>query len=203
MSAPRLPALLDRRERQSRLARDGGWWGVVRAELRSRFRPPRPRPAPRFVETRLETVVAQLPLPPGVHIARFEEEDWAALRELAGRRQRELFARRSAAGREAWVAWRGTVPLGVMWLTGSVDPALELHGFDLAEGAAYGYGLYVVPRERGRGIGSALTRALMARSRDRGFRSYCEVVYEDNLAAVRAAIRAIGTDAGESRDEPR
>lgn len=193
-SSTPLQSWLNPRERADRLARDGGIRGVLRREVRYRLLPPFYLTEEHLLSYPLEDPAPPLPPPEGVRIARFEDEDWSLLRPLRGPSQRRLFARRREAGRIPVVAWRGELPVGVTWFTARVEPALEGVRFALPDGWAYEYGLYVHPRERGHGVGSALSNAAAHLARCLGFRHYCGIVYGRNAAAIRSARRASALD---------
>lgn len=194
--------ILDPVERRATLEREGGWRRFLRRELRNRLLRRSRHGRPRLFVGDLGAP-SDLPLPAGVRIEVFDGRDWETLRQMAGPRTRALFRRRAAAGRSALVAWRGERPIGICWLADRVEPALEGQRLDLEPGSGYGYGLFVVPRERGKGIATALTEATMRLAAARGFRRYCILVYEGNRAALGAARRAFGELAEVAPDEDR
>lgn len=134
------------------------------------------------------------PNPPGVEIRRFTGPDWSPLAGIANERTRATFARRVARGRICFVAWRGDLPVGYVWLSERTDPDLELYPLPLPPDAVYGWDVYVDATERGNGIGPALINARLRYARAQGFRTSWRVIAPDNDAMFRAVRKASRTD---------
>lgn len=130
------------------------------------------------------------PPPPGVRIEEFRGVDWNALASIVTRRKLERFRRRARSGRTCLVAWRGTDPIGYAWYSDRMAPELEHYELPLPRGAVYGWDLYVMPAERGCGVGTALAVARLLHARRRGFTSGWRIVHTSNLAAQRTAEKS-------------
>lgn len=124
----------------------GAWFGVV-GELGYR---------------RLELLAAK-PSEEGAPVARLGEEDLGAYAALRGPAAAGVASRRFAAGDVCVGVWEGDELLGVNWLAGG-EPWAEYLGtrVPLWPDEIYAFDLFVAPRVRGRGIGSALVRAVVA-----------------------------------------
>ena len=147
-----------------------GVWGAIA-----------PRTIHRVVRAGRLTVFAQ-PLqdipdvqpPAGVSIARLRLEQIPELRRIAGELDRERFRRLLEIGCVGLVAWRGSRPVGYAWVATEMRPEVSQCPLELPADAAYLWDLYVVPAERGSGVGSALAserlRAARALGRIEGWR---------------------------------
>jgi GNAT superfamily N-acetyltransferase len=112
--------------------------------------------------------------PAGVSIAALRLEQIPALSRIAGQLDRERFRRLLEIGCVGLVAWRGSRPVGYAWVATEMRPEVSQCPLELPAHAAYLWDLYVVPAERGSGVGSALAserlRAARALGRTEGWR---------------------------------
>ncbi|MBA2565140.1 MAG: GNAT family N-acetyltransferase [Gemmatimonadetes bacterium] len=185
-----MPSLLNRAERAARLARDGGWSGLLRRELRLLRRRIFLRQPVLFLVDSLEGPPPSPGCPAGIRIAPYGGEDLGRFRALAGPRQRRMFRARLAAGRTLIVAWRGDDPVGMTWMTAATDWRLDGVRFDLPADWAYVYDLFVDPAARNLGVATALTAARVNLARQQGFRRCCRIVVPHNAPALRALVKA-------------
>ena len=136
-------------------------------------------------------------LPEGITIGPLEPRQLPMLACLAGRRQLDGFRRLLANGRVCVAAWREGRPVGYAWVAERLGPDVTLCPIPLPPDAAYLWDLYVVPAERGNGVGTALAAARMRAARDRGFREGWRMIRPDNAASLRTlrsgrALRVVG-----------
>jgi ribosomal protein S18 acetylase RimI-like enzyme len=131
--------------------------------------------------------------PPGVEIRVLADRDWEPVARAVTTRALDRFRRNTMPGNTCLVAWRGERPVGFTWLS-EPRPTLALPA-PLPSDAVYGWGLWVDPRERRRGVGSALVRARLVYTRKRGFRRAWRIILEDNRPAFRTIERSSGGDA--------
>lgn len=194
-----LKSLLRSSERRARLARDGGWSGVLRRELHAKRLKLYGKTRMVFLVDDLEKPPPRLPAPEGTRIATYAGGDWDAFRRLAGPEQRRKYAERVRHGRILLVAWRGEDPVAVTWITGRATMRLDGLALDLPTGWAYAYGLLVRPDARRGGLGTALTNARVHLARELGFRRLCRAIRVRNVGALKSAAKAFGstTPAGE------
>jgi GNAT superfamily N-acetyltransferase len=166
-----------------------GWHGVWLAFA--------PRSIYRFIRFGRLVVFAQpvdqleLPAPPGVTIRPLREEDWPALRTLMGERELNRFRILVAAGHAGLIAWRDGRPIGYAWVAARLGPEVTACSFPLPSHAAYLWDLYVVPAERGTGVGTALAAARLRTARDWGFREGWRTIAPSNGASL-ATLRKSG-----------
>ena len=134
-------------------------------------------------------------LPPvGVTISSLGSAAWPALAGLVPERTLDRFPELLAAGRHCLVAWRGSEPIGYAWVAERMGPDVTLCPLELPPYAAYLWDLYVLPRERRNGIGSALASARIRTARERGFREGWRMIAPSNHASLRTLARsAAGT----------
>lgn len=158
-----------------------------------------PRTVYRLVRTGHLIVYAQpvaegpdIPPPHGVRIALVTEADWAAMESLVAVRDLPRFRSLVAAGRHCLVAWRGARPIGYAWVAESLGPDVTLCPFPLPPKAAYLWDLYVLPAERGSGVGSALASARIRTARERGFREGWRTIAPSNHASLRTLHKTGG-----------
>jgi ribosomal protein S18 acetylase RimI-like enzyme len=123
--------------------------------------------------------------PPGVTIALLKDSDWPALAGLVTARDLLRFRALVAAGRYCLVAWRGSEPVGYGWVAEGLGSDVTLCQFPLPHDAAYLFDLYVLPAERGSGVGSALACARIQTARARGFREGWRTIAPSNGASLR------------------
>ncbi|MFL5401801.1 MAG: GNAT family N-acetyltransferase [Gemmatimonadales bacterium] len=136
---------------------------------------------------------ADIAPPPGVTISPVSALDWEALATLVTQRQLDRFHALVAAGRHLLIAWRGRRPIGYAWVAERIGPDVTLVSLPLPPDAAYLWDLYVLPAERGNGIGSALAGARCRLARERGFREGWRMIAPSNHASVRTLLKS-GTD---------
>lgn len=135
--------------------------------------------------------------PVGITISTVTEADCAGLATLVGQRDLARFRALLAEGRHCVAAWRGSQPVGHGWVSKRIGPenAIWPPPFKFPEYAAYLGNLYVLPSERGKGVGSALARARLRKARELGFREGWRMIAVSN----RASLRTIQNSSGKSR----
>ena len=129
--------------------------------------------------------------PEGVTIARLHPRELPMLAYLASRRDLDAFRALLAAGRIGVVAWRGGRAIGYAWMAERLAPDVTRCPIPLPEEAVYLWDLYVLPAERGRGIGSALAAERLAIARELGYREAWRMIAPRNLPSLRT-LRAGG-----------
>lgn len=162
-----------------------GVWGAIA-----------PRTIHRIVRASRLTVFAQ-PLheipdvrpPNGVSIAALRPEQIRALRRIAGELDRARFRRLLEIGCVGLVAWRGTRPIGYAWVATEMRPEVSHCPLALPADAAYLWDLYVVPAERGSGVGSALASERLRAARVLGRSEGWRMITPDNTASLRTLRR--------------
>ena len=135
-------------------------------------------------------LVPDVPLPAGVTVARLRPEQVPLLAPIAGARDRERFGRLLGIGCIGLVAWRGTRPVGYAWLTTELRPEVGGGPLKLPADAAYLWDLYVLPGERGNGVGSALVAERLRAARSLGRAAGWRMIAPDNTASLRTLHRA-------------
>lgn len=118
---------------------------------------------------------------------------WVALRlRLWPEETREFLDRQGREALEADTPWTVFVAEGDAGLVGFLELNLRTYA-EGCEGSPVPYveGWYVVPEERGRGVGKALMRKAEIWARDAGFREMGSDALADNLAG-RQAHKALG-----------
>jgi len=129
-------------------------------------------------------------VPEGVTLREVRAEaDWAALGALGDGRSRRRFAMARACGRVCIGAWRGAQPIGYVWYATAETSGPDIRPLRLPSGGLYMHLLWVDPRERGRGVGSALQRAGLVVAVANGIRRGWGVVESDNHSARSAFER--------------
>jgi GNAT superfamily N-acetyltransferase len=132
-------------------------------------------------------------IPAGVSIAvKSDDDDWADFAAIANRRMIARMKRAAYRGRTCITARRGKEMIGYTWISDRIDADLELFPIRLPEDAAYGWNLYVTPRERSSGVGSALVSTRLNLARDRGFRSMWRAIDAKNAPTVRTVQKTWG-----------
>ena len=163
-----------------------GVWGAVA-----------PRTIHRVVRASRLTVFAQ-PLheipnvqpPAGVSIARLRLEQIPALSRIAGELDRGRFRRLLEIGCVGLVAWRGSRPVGYAWVATEMRPEVSQCPLELPANAAYLWDLYVVPAERGSGLGSALASERLRAARGLGRTEAWRMITPDNTASLGTLRRS-------------
>jgi GNAT superfamily N-acetyltransferase len=130
--------------------------------------------------------------PDGVTITVASRRDFALLSELASARDIELFRARHDAGRTCLMAWRDGRPIGYTWFSERITPDVSVCPIPLPPNAAYLYDLFVLPAERGTGVGSALVSARLRLARERGFTEGWRMISVDNRASLRTVEKTGG-----------
>ena len=130
--------------------------------------------------------------PDGVTIARLQPRELPMLAYLVSRRDLDAFRALLAAGRIGVVAWRGGRAVGYAWMAERLAPDVTRCPIPLPEEAVYLWDLYVLPAERGRGIGSALAAERLAIARELGYQEGWRMIAPRNLPSLRT-LRAGGS----------
>jgi ribosomal protein S18 acetylase RimI-like enzyme len=125
-------------------------------------------------------------LPPGIRVTRANDEELPALVPLAGVRDVSRFRSLIREGRHCLIAWRGDQPLGYAWV-GRAGPDIMLWPLPLEfpPDVVYLWNLYVLPSERGSGIGTALALARLRLAQELGFREGWRMVAPSNRPSLR------------------
>jgi GNAT superfamily N-acetyltransferase len=141
--------------------------------------------------------IPEISPPAGIRIGAVTEADCAGLATLVGQRDLAKFRALLAGGRHCVAAWRGSQPVGHGWVSRRIGPenAIWPPPFEFPDYAAYLGNLYVLPSERGMGVGSALARARLQKARELGFREGWRMIAVSN----HASLRTIQNSGGESR----
>jgi GNAT superfamily N-acetyltransferase len=169
--------------------RKEGWHGVWLAFA--------PRSVYRIIRFGRLVVFAQpvdqldLPMPSGVTIRPLREADWPALGTLMGERELNRCRILVGAGHAGLIAWREGRPIGYAWVAARLGPEVTACSFPLPSYAAYLWDLYVIPAERGTGVGTALAAARLRTARDWGFREGWRAIAPSNVASL-ATLRKSG-----------
>jgi GNAT superfamily N-acetyltransferase len=133
----------------------------------------------------------ELRLPAGVTVARLLPRELPMLAYLVSRRDLDAFRALLAAGRVGVVAWRGGRAVGYAWMAERLASDVTRCPVPLPEDAVYLWDVYVLPAERGRGIGSALAAERLAIARELGYREGWRMISPRNPASLRT-LRAGG-----------
>jgi GNAT superfamily N-acetyltransferase len=155
-----------------------------------------PRTIHRVVRASRLTVFAQ-PLdsipevhpPVGVIISRLHEDQVPRLHSIAGTLDRARFQRLLEIGCIGLAAWRDRRPIGYAWVAPEMRPEVTQCPLELPAHAAYLWDLYVVPAERGTGVGSALASARLREARALGRSEGWRMITPDNTASLRTLRR--------------
>jgi GNAT superfamily N-acetyltransferase len=134
--------------------------------------------------------IPEVPPPPGVSIARLRADEVQALAPIAAERDRERFRRLLEIGCIGLAAWRGTRPVGYAWVAAEMRPEVSHCPLELPAHAAYLWDLYVVPSERGSGLGSALAAERLRTARDLGRSEGWRMITPSNTASLRTLHRS-------------
>jgi GNAT superfamily N-acetyltransferase len=128
-----------------------------------------------------------LSVPDGIVFEPLTEARCNDLIPLAGRLEVRRFSRWLTLGRHCVVAWRGSVPVGYGWVVPRMGPEDFVWPvpFELPQDAAYLCNLYVLPGERGNGLGSALSRARLRKAWELGYRAGWRMIAVSNAASIR------------------
>jgi GNAT superfamily N-acetyltransferase len=136
--------------------------------------------------------IREVAVPAGVVITIAEPSDWDLLSGMSSARDIELFRNRQMQGRTCLLAWRADRPIGYTWFSECMGPDVTLCTLPLPAHAAYLYDLYVIPTERGTGVGSALVTARLKLARERGFTEGWRMISVDNGASLRTVEKTSG-----------
>jgi GNAT superfamily N-acetyltransferase len=163
-----------------------GVWGAIA-----------PRTIHRVVRASRLTVFAQrlheipnVEPPAGVSIAPLRLEQIPLLSRIAGELDRERFRRLLEIGCVGLVAWRGGRPVGYAWVATEMRPEVSQCPLDLPANAAYLWDLYVVPAERGSGVGSALASERLRAARGLGRTEGWRMITPGNTASLGTLRRS-------------
>ena len=135
-------------------------------------------------------VIPELAAPDGVTIAPLQLAQIPLLAPIAGVRDRERFRRLLGTGCSGLVAWRGARAVGYAWVATEMRPEVSQCRLELPATAAYLWDLYVVPAERGSGVGSALASERLRTARALGRTEGWRVITPDNAASLRTLHRS-------------
>ena len=135
------------------------------------------------------------PPPEGVVIEPFTGLDWSPLAPLASEVRRREFQRRAQMRRACLVAWDRGRPVGCTWVSPVAEARTEGVALELPFGACFGWGLYVEPDARGRGIGSALAGARLLWAEADGYTAMWRLVAPHDAASLRMLERTAGDGA--------
>ncbi len=130
-----------------------------------------------------------VPAPPGVVIRPVTNEDWTPFSSIVSQRDLRRFQRMAAAGHHCLGAWRGAEPIGYGWVAQRLDPDVTVCPLELPAHAAYLWDLYVIPRERSNGVGSALASARMQLARECGFSEGWRMIAPSNAPSLRTLAK--------------
>jgi len=111
---------------------------------------------------------------------------------LVSRRDLDAFRALLAAGRIGVVAWRGGRAVGYAWMAERLAPDVTRCPIPLPEEAVYLWGLYVLPAERGQGLGSTLATERPSIARELGYQEGWRMIAPRNLPSLRT-LRAGGS----------
>ena len=142
--------------------------------------------------------ISEVRPPAGVSIGPLRLEQIPALSRIAGRLDRERFRRLLEIGCIGLVAWRGSRPVGYAWVATAMRPEVSQCPLELPAHAAYLWDLYVVPAERGSGVGSALASERLRAARVLGRTEGWRMITPGNAASLGtlrrsgAAARVVG-----------
>jgi GNAT superfamily N-acetyltransferase len=141
--------------------------------------------------------------PAGVSIRSVGEADWPALASLIPARRMAFFRGGWATGMHGLAAWRGSRPVGYAWYR--LDHPVDAHllTFELPANELYLGPRYVLPSERGAGVGTALAAARLQRGRAEGRRCAFNLVHPRNAPSLASLHRAAGPGAVRMRGELR
>ena len=129
--------------------------------------------------------------PEGVSVGRLLPRELPMLAYLASRRDLDRFRGWLAAGRVGVVAWRGGRAVGYAWMAERLDDDVTRCPIPLPEHAVYLWDNYVLPAERGRGIGSALAAERLSIARGLGYSEAWRMIAPRNVASLQT-LRAGG-----------
>jgi GNAT superfamily N-acetyltransferase len=128
--------------------------------------------------------------PAGIRITQLRSEEIEALAPIAGERDRGRFLTLLEIGCIGLAAWRGERPVGYAWVAPEMRLEVSQCPLELPAHAAYLWDLYVVPAERGTGVGSALATARLRIARDLGRIEGWRMIAPDNTPSLRTLSRS-------------
>ena len=134
--------------------------------------------------------IPAIPLPAGLRITRLRAGEVKSLAKVAGARERRRFERLLELGCIGVAAWRGEHPVGYAWMAPVMRPEVTRCPLELPSHAAYLWDLYVVPAERGSGVGSALAAERLRAARELGRTEGWRMIAPDNTASLRVLRRS-------------
>ncbi|MBA3318896.1 MAG: GNAT family N-acetyltransferase [Gemmatimonadales bacterium] len=135
-------------------------------------------------------VIPEVTVPTGVTITPLRLEQIPLLAPIAGARDRERFRRLLEVGCSGLAAWRGDRAVGYAWVATEMRPEVSQCQLELPATAAYLWDLYVVPAERGSGVGSALASERLRTARALGRAEGWRMITPDNAASLRTLQRS-------------
>ncbi|HEU4699173.1 MAG TPA: GNAT family N-acetyltransferase [Gemmatimonadales bacterium] len=127
--------------------------------------------------------------PAGCTIVPAGAADWAQVTRLGPAPLQRRLAAARASGRRCLVARRGDTVVGCAWIGTADQVARELHPLRLPDDSVYLHLVFVVPAERGGGLGAALQRAAIAHAGALGYARVWGVVARTNRSALGVVAR--------------
>jgi GNAT superfamily N-acetyltransferase len=129
--------------------------------------------------------------PDGVSVGRLLPRELPMLAYLVSRRDLDRFHSWLAAGHIGVVAWREGRAVGYAWMAERLDEHVTRCPIPLPEAAVYLWDSYVLPAERGRGIGLALVAERLSIAQSLGHSEAWRMIAPRNVASLRT-LRAGG-----------
>jgi GNAT superfamily N-acetyltransferase len=164
--------------------RDAGARGAA-SQLRQRLVDPAYRRVRYVIVERRTSEMKEVPAPAGVEIQPLTTNQCQRLAKLmTAQALREVPQRLADPGRVCMVAWRGDRAIGLDWISREVDLELDGLAIPLPADAVYTSGLFVIPEERGCGVGAALVSRAAAHARGLGAHRIWSAAAPTNAAAL-------------------
>jgi GNAT superfamily N-acetyltransferase len=135
-------------------------------------------------------------VPKGVEISiRSGGDSVADFAHIANARTIHGFERALSRGRTCVTALRSGRVIGFVWNSLQIESDLEIYPIRLPPQTAYGWGPYVIPSERTRGVGSALVSARLELARSLDCMRSWRLIDADYTPIIRTLGKTLGPDA--------